>query len=179
MSANVSVPFQYQDEVSFIVTATGQNYGEEVVNASMSGEGQYTLRTSGLQGELVQLTDGYHQMYDRIAIPDSFSTNLQWGNVGSHGYIFVLSDPSSLDATLDFTRVAGSQQPLNIRGCYQYDTEITDLPSLDLPLTITPYSGKVCLRVRAHTHTHTHSRTHSRTHTHTHTHARTHTQKQF
>ena len=131
--------------MSLIVTATGPKYGEEVSNASMSGDGQYTLRTSGLQGDLVQLTDGYHQLYDRVPVPNSLAIKLQWGNVGSHGFIFVLNDPSSLDATLDFTSLIGAQQPLNIRGGHMYDTEIAVLPTPNSPLRMTPYTGKVGL----------------------------------
>jgi hypothetical protein len=138
--------YQYKDEVSLIVTATGQNYGERVDDPSLAGEGQYTLTTEGLQGYLVPLADGYHQVYNRVQIPDSLSVNVQWGNVGSHGYIFVLSDPSTLDATIHFSTGPGSQQPLNIRGCNTYDTEIPDIPSPSHPLRITPYKGKISLQ---------------------------------
>ena len=128
--------------MSFIVTATGQNYGERVDNPSLTGEGHYTLTTVGLEGDLVQLTDGYHQLYDRVLIPDRLSVNLQWGNVGSHGFVFVLSDPNTFDATIHFSALSGTQQPLNIRGCNEYDTEIPDIPSPALPLRITPHNGK-------------------------------------
>ena len=121
------------------MTATGQNYGEKVDNPSLVGEGQYTLTTTGLNGDLIQLTDGYHQLYDRVPIPDSLSVNLQWGNVGSHGFIFVLTDPSSLNATVHFSALSGAQQPLNIRGCHESDTDIS---SSSLSLRITPYNGK-------------------------------------
>ena len=132
------------------MTATGQNYGEKVDNASLVGEGRYTLKTKGLEGDLVQLTDGYHQMYDHVPIPETLSIELQWGNVGSHGFVAVLSDPSSVDATLDFSSIFGDHQPLNIRGYYEYDTEIPQLPSPGSPLQITPYTGKAspaCLYV--------------------------------
>jgi hypothetical protein len=137
--------YQHEDEVSLIVTATGQNYGEKVANASLSGEGSYTITTKGLEGDLVQLTDGYHQMYDRVPIPDTLSIELQWGNVGSRGFVVVLSDPSSVSASLDFTSLFNANQPLNIRGCYEYDTEIPQLPNPTSPLRITPHTGKFSL----------------------------------
>ena len=127
------------------MTATGQNYGEEVENASLVGEGHYTLTTTGLAGKLVQMTDGYHQLHNRIPIPNTLSMKLNWGNVGSHGFTFVLNDPSSVNATVYFSALSGTDQPLNIRGCHEYDTELSELPNPDFPLTITPYKGKVRL----------------------------------
>ena len=128
--------------MSFVVTATGQNYGERVDNALLVGEGQYILTSTGLEGDLVSLADGYGQLHDRVSIPDSLSLKLEWGNVGSSGFIFVLQDPSSLNVTFDFRSVSGAEQPLTIRGSYGYDIEIPELPSPGMPLRTTPYNGQ-------------------------------------
>ena len=114
-------------------------------NVSLVGEGQYTMTIKGLEGDLVQMTDGYHQLNTRISTPDSLSLKFQWGNVGSRGFIFLLRDPSSVEATLYFDALSGANQPLSIRGCYEYDTELSELPSPDIPLKITAYDGQVIM----------------------------------
>lgn len=138
--------YQYGNDVSLIVTATGQNYGEKVENASFIGEGQYRMTVTGLEGDLVQMTDGYHQLNTRVVIPDSLSLTFQWGNVGSRGYIFFLRDPASVEATLYFDVASYMDQPLSIRGCYEYDTEFLELPSPGFPMTITAYDGQFSLQ---------------------------------
>jgi hypothetical protein len=138
--------YQYKEEVSFIVTVTGQNYGEKLSissNASLVGEGQYTLTSTGVEGDFIQMTDGYSQVHDRIPIPGNLSVKLEWGNVGSRGFIFTLRDPDSLNATFDFKSLSGAMHPLNIRGSHGYDIEISKLPSPDNPLRVSPYNGEV------------------------------------
>ena len=114
-------------------------------NASLVGEGQYILTSTGLEGDFVQLKDGYSQLHERVPMPDTLSLKLEWGNVGSRGFIFILQDPSSLNATFDFKSLSGSKHPLNIRGSYGYDIEISKLPSPDKPLRMSPYSGEASL----------------------------------
>ncbi|XP_062511939.1 uncharacterized protein LOC134187797 [Corticium candelabrum] len=132
--------YQYESKVSLIWTATGKNYGETVDDPSFSGEGEYTVTSNGLRGELVQLKDGYHQNYERMPIPDTFSIGLNWGSVSSFGFVITIDDPISVNATIHFSKQSGEKQALNIRGGYEFDTEIPELPSPEAPLNIRAYT---------------------------------------
>ena len=103
------------------------------------------MTSNGLRGELVQLKDGYHQNYERMPIPDTFSIGLNWGSVSSFGFVITIDDPISVNATIHFSKQSGEKQALNIRGGYEFDTEIPELPSPEAPLNIRAYTKQASL----------------------------------
>lgn len=128
-----------------VLTGTGTNYGERVVNASMTGESQVTVNAGNFNGLLVQFADSYNTLYRTVPIPGQLAIDMNWGNVRSIGFALSLSNASGVDGTISFKST--SSIPFNIRGAFMHDTEIPALPESSTPLSIKAHIGNVSIEL--------------------------------